>query len=332
MRKKVRAITLSIIVICLIAIPTGPSQAFWIERQKGVPVKKDFMLGPTSFQINGRAGDEFVRELQVTNRLGKKMGFVVEFEDFAGSKNPNEPTVLQKNSGSFSARNWFKAEKRFFILKQGEKMHFNIKIKISEIADPGEHYAAALVRSQNLEPIKKGVPTIRLSSRLGSMFLIDVGGKRLERGSFTGFKTTSKFFHNGPVKFNLVFSNRGNTHLEPAGKIIIRNMRGKITAKVPVRKWIVLRQAKRAQEAVFKRGWLFGKYTAEATVWWGSKQKYTRKKIVFYAFPFRTTLYIIIGFFVAAFFTDTAWKKISSKYKLTLKLEKIKEDNNSSRD
>lgn len=324
MKKSARIVLLILIIFLTISSFISPSQAYWIERQKGVPVKKNFELGPTSFQIKGNPGDEFERELSVTNRLGKKMGFVVEVEDFSGSSDPSKPSVLFQGTGPFSAKNWIKPERWFFILKQGEKAHLKVFIKIPKVADPGEHYAGVLIKNRNVEPIKKGVATIRLSSRLGSMFLIDAGGKRVEKSSFVDFKTSKKFYHNGPVKFGLVASSYGNTHLEPRGIIIIKNMMGKITAEVPVRKWIVLRQSKRLQEAVFKRKWLFGKYTATATIWWGAKEKQEKKQLNFYAFPYRTTSFLLIALSIAAFLTNSIYKRLRSKYKLTLKFGKRK--------
>ena len=327
MKEKTRIMLFVLVTLLAIAGFVSSSQAYWIERQKGVPVKKNFELGPTSFQIKGDPGEEFEKELTVTNKLGKKMGFVVDVKDYTGSQNPQERSVLQEGKGAYSAKDWFKPEKNLFILKQGDKIHFKVKIKIPVLADPGEHYAAVLIKNRNLEPVKKGVPTVKISSQLGAMFLIEVSGKRIEKASFIDFKTVKKFYHNGPVKFALTVSNKGNVHQEPRGKIIIRNMRGKITAKIPIRKWIVLRQSKRLQEAVFKRKSLFGKYTATATVWWGSKQqRYGKKQLIFYAFPYRTALYFLVALSIAGFLTDSVYKKLRSRYKLTIKFEKRKKE------
>lgn len=302
------------LLILSLFFSAGTAQAFKIDKQKDVPVRNDFELGPTAFKIKAKKGESFTKRLEVTNRLGRTMGFRVEVEDFVGSNNPLEPTVL--NNSLFGATKWFSVDQDSFVLKHGERAYINVTVKIPRDADAGEHYSAVLIRNVNQEKVPKGSSVIGLVSRLGSMFLINVDGKKEVNGSLTDFRTSSTFYQNGPVKFGVVVANRGTVHLEPKGSITIRDSFGKVTAVIPVKKWIVLRQSKRMQEAVLDRYWLFGKYTATADVGWGNQ--HSQAKLVFYAFPVATVFGILAAIFVIMFFVIY----MGGKYKLSLKVER----------
>jgi len=80
------------------------------------------------------------------------------------------------------------------------------------------------------------------------------------------FKTTSKFFEKGPIKFQLIFENNGRIHLAPYGIIEIYNMMGKKIDEVEVDPWFSMPDSLRFREVTWNRKFLFGRYVAKTSI------------------------------------------------------------------
>jgi hypothetical protein len=85
----------------------------------------------------------------------------------------------------------------------------------------------------------------------------------------------------------LTFKNTGNVHVRPTGLINVRDIFGKTTADVVFRGENVLPGASRELSAALEKRWLFGPYTAQAVLTFGSKNESITATTSFFVLPVR---------------------------------------------
>jgi len=104
------------------------------------------------------------------------------------------------------------------------------------------------------------------------------------------FKTTSKFFEKGPIKFQLIFENNGRIHLAPYGIIEIYNMMGKKIDEVEVDPWFSMPDSLRFREVTWNRKFLFGRYVAKTSINRGYDGIIDQKEVSFWMIPWKLIL------------------------------------------
>lgn len=286
-----------------------------IEQLEGVEVRNDFSIGPTKYTLDLNPGEETVAELQITNRIEKETDFAVGVEDFTSQEDPEKYTkFLGEEKSQFSSKEWFAPAVWQFTLKHGERIYLPIKITVPQDAEVGGHYSAVFVKTVPKED--EGKTGITLSSRVGSLFLLNIGdGEVKTAGELTSFGTSKKIYGSLPVSFELNFKNQGDVHLTPFGKIIVSNLFGKTVDKVTVKDWVVLRSSERTQKTEWKPGFAFGKYTASAQIERGYNNLTDVKTTTFYVLPVK----VLGGVFGGLIILVVLIKVITSKFEIRKK-------------
>lgn len=281
-----------------------------IEQLTGVPVGNDFSIGPTKFALDLKPGEETVAELQITSRIEKEAAFEVGVEDFTSQEDPEKYTkFLGEEKSQFSSKEWFEPAVWEFSLKHGERIFLPVKITVPKDAEVGGHYSVVFVKTVPRE--EEGKTGITLSSRVGSLFLLNIGdGEVKTAGELVSFKTNKKIYGSLPITFELNFKNEGDVHLTPFGKIIIFNLFGKKVDQATVQDWVVLRGSERIQKTEWQPKFALGRYTASAQIERGYNNLTDVKTTTFYVLPVKvlgsifgglTILVILIKFFTSKF-------------------------------
>jgi hypothetical protein len=298
--KKVVFLLILILVLLIISLVfISPVLAYRIEDLQ-LPEKGDFVLGPGKIEIWADPGEEFQKELIISNRIGQTMEFNVEIEDIKGSFDPNQPIIfLAEKKGPYSLKDYLQPEITKFTLKHGQRIILPVKISIPKDAEPGGLYGAILVSTNPPFPEgkvekEKARGQLRMISRLACNFFIRVKGKVVENGYFKDF-LTKKFFEKGPIPFQIFFENKGNVHLIPYGIIEIKNLLGKKVGEVEIEPFYTLPNSLKKSVAEWERKWLFGKYTALAGLNRSYQNIIDQKKIEFWVIPYKI---ILVGLIV----------------------------------
>jgi len=274
----------------------SPAKASRIEKLKELKNFGDFDLGPTFFYIEAKPGETITRELQVTNRSGKIDSYAVVSEDYEGSNDASQAKVLLGNRASlFGAKDWMSYEIDKFTLEHADRLFFNVIIKVPADATPGDHYAVALVYPVRPQTVKQeNAPNVQLTSRVGSSFVIRVAGDFAESGGLTSFSSDKKVYYDPLVNMKTIFKNVGTVMLQPAGKIIIKDMFGRTTETLEIKPFKVYRESIRENINQWNYQFAIGKYTADLELDRGYGSQLDRATISFWIIPWKLLL-IILG-------------------------------------
>jgi len=223
-------------------------------------------LAPALIKIDGEAGESFIQKVTLYNDVNKKIILYPSLENFKPHPETGAPVYLG-NTDINAAASWIQLNSNALEINPGEKKDIILNIKISELAEPGGHYAALFWSD---EPNTGAVNT---ANRIAQIFFFSVKGEVKESLQLVNF---TKKINNNLVTFDLNLENNGNIHLEPSGEIKIFNWKKELMVAEVINplKQNILPQSRR----VFNTSWSknnlqYGLYYATADVFYGADNK-----------------------------------------------------------
>ena len=283
-------------VVCLWFLGgAGGALAYEIERMSDMPVYDDFTIGPGKIEAFLDAGDTTVRNLSITNRLGRAMYFNIELEDSMGSPSGSRSVILLgKERGPYSLKDYLYPEVMGFVLKHGERMILPVRISIPYGMEPGGLYGSVIISTSPVsvglereDDITKG--QVQIIARLASLVFVRVKGDADESGFLESFDTvdSKNIYSKGPVRFSLRFRNTGNVHLNPYGKIEIKNILKKEIGEIEIQPYFAMPESLRSREVEWDRGLGLGRYTATISLNRGYQDIVDTMTVSFWILPWK---------------------------------------------
>ena len=306
MINNLKKIALGIFILSVFSI-FGQAEAY-TKTKTNIPPSNDFVVEPGKTEIFLNPGESVIKNITVTNRVDKTVKFKLSTEDMTGTDNPLSPIkLLGDETGPYSLKNFIEPEINEFSLDLGEKITIPVKISIPSDAEPRGYYGALIVSNEpdviEQDKTNSAEGQTRLISRIGSLFLLRINGEGKESGNLEDFRIigpSKLFYDKKPSGFEIAFRNTGNVHLVPHGKIIIKNMFGKIVAELPVDAYFALPDSLRYREVLWGGGIGLGRYTASLSLYkgYGSESDNATSKIAFWIIPWKILIITFIGLII----------------------------------
>ncbi len=265
-------------------------------------INKDFVVGPGKIEVELNPGESKTVGITVSNRTGETRIFSLEVEDFTGSRNPNETVVLLgEERGPYSLRDYLQFEAPNVELKNGERATIPVTISLPTDAEPGGKYGSVIVSTVAKAAVVG--QTSAVVSRLGVLFFVKIPGAVEADGFLSGFETVNgqKYFGQGPISYRLLFENNGSIHTNPYGEIRIKNILGDEVGMIEVEPWFAMPQSVRMREVSWNRPFLFGRYTATASINRGYGDIVDTKTVSVWVIPWKIAAAIFAGLLVIVF-------------------------------
>ena len=218
----------ALIIICLLAL-LGinfiiPAQA---QEDPGIMLT----ITPPLIKNGVNPGQVWQSAIKLVNNNNFKIDAYVEVADFKGGSGRGTVRFLEKPTGeadiSHLLSEWIEIEPGPFVIAPQESRDIQFIIKVPETAAPGGHYAAILAGTKPPAGQTISGSSIKISSLLASLLLLNVAGEIKEEGAIREFSTDKKFYTEPEANFTVRFANQGNIHIQPQGEINIKNWFGK---------------------------------------------------------------------------------------------------------
>lgn len=194
-------------------------------------------FAPTAQYLHLKPGSKYNGEITAWNLSPQTRTFNIlirgfeQIENLPGTARVN--TESEELRDPFSAASWIKVpyKKIFLIPNQYTKIPFEINVPTDSAT--GEFNAMVFIVSEtpNVDLGPNSVSNSNLGS--GPVLLVKVGDKVEEKAEIEYFKSEYDFYELPPVNFLTRYVNKSNTHIKPAGEIIIENFLGQEIATVP---------------------------------------------------------------------------------------------------
>lgn len=289
----------------------APSQTFaigdvLIEKLPDTKIFNDFVVGPGKIEMELAPGEKGTFDLQISNRLGTTKTFSLTEEDFVGSNNPTETVVLLGNDrGPYSLKDYISIGASTIDIEHGTRVRVPVSVSIPKNAEPGGLYGSVIVGTVSKGETKDSADAVISSnpviSRIGTLVFIRIKGEVNESGKLAGLSISGNkkvVFDPSNIRFDLSFQNDGNVHLNPKGTITIKNMLGTSVGTITVEPWFAMPKSLRFREVVWSKTFLFGRYTALASIERGYDKLSDNMSVSFWVIPWKIVLAIFIGLII----------------------------------
>jgi hypothetical protein len=260
-------------------------------------------ISPALVDLNAERGKTYTIKIKVTNVTPASLVYTSEVNDFtAGKDETGSPQVLIGSSlpPAASIIKWVSAVQDF-TLESRESRILYATITVPADAEPGGHYGALRFSGHAPELTETGVG---LSASAGMLMLIRVSGDIKESASLTSFYTAfpsdktkqASLFEGSYIGFVTRIKDDGNVHVKPIGNIEITDAFGNLVGTVAVNdsKSNVLPGSIRRFESEYKGNLMFGLYTANLTLGYGTTGQAITNTITFWVIPWKLILIGII--------------------------------------
>ncbi len=292
-----------------------------VEKLPDNKVFNDFVVGPGKIEMELSAGQSGTFDLLVSNRLGTDKTFQLSSEDFTGSDDPSQTVILLgSDRGPYSLQDFIKVGTSSLGIDHGSRVRIPVSVSIPKNAEPGGLYGSVIVSTMS----KAGdtgdntgvVSTNPIFTRIAVLIFIKIKGEVKEDGKLVDFSLTqNKKIVSGTdnIIFNLFFKNDGNIHLNPKGTIVIENMLGSTVGSIDVEPWYAMPKSLRFREVSWKPKFLFGKYTATASIMRGYGELKDEISYTFWAIPWKLFLIVLVLVIAVVIFVRKSYRKIAHK-------------------
>ncbi len=268
-------------------------------------------IGPPVVNLSADPGQTITTSISIRDVSTSSLIVTNEINDFIANGEDGTPQVVldQTIQSPYSIRSWITPIDQL-TLKPKEIKSIPLTVSVPSNAAPGGYYG--IVRFTGTPPDLEGTG-VSLSASLGSLIFLRVNGDAKEQISIEQFYTNDgtserSLFEFKPVTLTARLKNTGNIYEQPTGLVTVKNMFGKAIATLPVNdgQRTILPDSTRKfdqllDSTVVGDGMMFGYYTADLTIKYGSSGQTINASTSFWVIPFKLILAGVI-LLIAAFF------------------------------
>lgn len=297
----------------LLVSTVSPAVFAVTDPAAGIGSSQALEISPPVVELSGSPGETVKTQISVRDVANTPLIVTGQVNDFvANDQEDGSPKILIENGeeSPYSMKSWFSPLSQLTL--QPKKIeNLTIAINIPKTAAPGGYYST--IRFTANAPGVEGTG-VSLSASLGALILMRVKGDAKESLSVAEFGTYDTFsrpawlFESSPVNFVLRTKNEGNLHEQPVGQATVKDMFGNTIGLVNINldKKNVLPGSIRKFEAPLDKAvigdrMLFGRYTADLVVAYGTSGEEVTMSVSFWVVPWKLVLAIIVGL-VGGFF------------------------------
>lgn len=266
----------------------------WANRIFAVDIVsvQSLEVSPPSQEVKVEVGKPTIVKTKLRNKSFSEIKIKVRIEDFMASGQDGQVALVDKKEASM--KDWGLLSIETFSLKPNEVKEITAMITLPDNLVGGQY--GAFVFSVVGDAPSAGEAA--LAQEVASLFLLRVDGEVKEDLILTDFMVP-RFKEFSPVPMEIKFKNSGNVHIKPFGIINVRNVFGKTVKDIVVKgETNVLPGATRIVRASLEKPFLFGFYTAEALMNYGSKNDSLSSTVNFVVLPVRFIVAVLIVLYV----------------------------------
>ncbi len=271
---------------------------FCLGLAASVPSARAVTVSPVTFELFAQPGETVNSQVRISNESDSSVAVSMGAESFVpiGEEGRVALDDSEEHAG-FSLASWIEMNKTSFTLQPKDIQIIDFAVNVPLNAEFGGYYASILART-SADTSGGGVG---VAQKIGALLLMQVAGDVEEQLRVKSF-TAPNFSEYGPVTITARFENSGSVHLKPRGDITLKNAFGKEVAKVDMPQNNVLPDSIRKIEVPIGERDMFGKYTANMLVIYGSTNEPLSAQVSFWVIPWKITLLVLAGLVILLVF------------------------------
>jgi hypothetical protein len=258
-------------------------------------------ISPPVIELSADPGQTITTQIRLRDVSTGQLVAAPRVDDFGAKDETGEPNILLNEVGTtrYSLKTWVQPIAPL-TLSPDQLQTITVTIVVPSNAEPGGHYG--VVRFTASPPGSSG-SGVSLSASIGSLVLLTVSGditEGLKADDFYALQNNNRhsFFQKGPIEFLERYEDTGTVHLSPTGNVVIKNMLGRQVAKLPINNVTPPGNVLPSSIRRFTENWTdkfpLGRYTATATVGYGTHGQVLTSTIAFWVIPWPQVVGILV--------------------------------------
>jgi hypothetical protein len=312
--------TLAAVMALSMLTPLAASAATTPNQNVGQALE----IAPPVLNIKANPGETVKTTISLRDVSTSPLVVRNQINDFVAAGEDGTPKLLLEDTAEvspYSLKAWVQPLPEF-TLKPREINQLPVTIRVPADAAPGGYYA--VVRFTASPPGLDGTG-VSLSASLGTLILLRVNGNAKEEmkiEQFDAIKNGEKkiLFESAPVTFLTRFRNNGSSHEQPTGRIAIKDMFGNPVANVNVNlgqsnvlPGSVRKFEQSLDSTVIGNRILFGRYTADLKVDYGTQGQTMTASTSFWVIPYRLVGFAILLIIILVIVVRIALKRYTER-------------------
>lgn len=194
-------------------------------------------ITPPLIKNNIIPGQIWKSTVKVVNNNSEELTVYVQAIDFQGNGEDGTVTFISSTGAEdetdYLLSKWINLPNESITIAPSKSYEVPFIVDVPETAVPGGHYAAILVGTKPPDDKISGA-SIKVSSLLASLIMLNVSGEVNEDGQIREFSTDKTVYGEGEVDFKVRFENLGNVHVQPQGEIRVFDMWSEEMASIKI--------------------------------------------------------------------------------------------------
>lgn len=282
-------------------------------------------IAPPVLNIRANPGETVRSKISLRDVSTSPLVVKNQVNDFIANGEDGTPRILldetEAEPSPYSLKEWIQALPEF-TLQPREVTELPLTIRVPADATPGGYYA--VIRFTATPPGLEG-SGVSLSASLGTLVLLRVNGDAKEEMSIEQFAATKNgdvkhLFESAPINFSTRVKNSGSSHEQPTGQIAVKDMFGNAVGNVNVNltqsnvlPGSIRRFEHALDKAVIGNKFLFGRYTADLTMTYGTDGQRLSSSTSFWVIPYRLIGFAILLIIILVVVARIALKRYTER-------------------
>jgi hypothetical protein len=193
----------------------------------------------------------------------------------------------------FSPTSWSEIITPDFVLQPQTTRQVTLNFSPPKDLPPGGYYAIFFAEPLIPESFLSS-SSLSIGGRLGSLLFLIGPGDTIEKGEIVSFDLPKYVWHSGATETKVRFSNQGNVHLRPRGKIIITNLITKKKIEFELPEFTILPGKIRLQKVSLVNTFWPGIFRADLQIIYGRDKIRTEASQSYYHLPWKSLLLFLL--------------------------------------
>jgi hypothetical protein len=278
-------------------------------------------VSPALVELNVKRGETYTINLRAMNVTDGELLYGISIEDFVAAGETGAPRIVEDSNlpDTASVKTWVSSESEFTLGARKEK-NVDVLVTVPSNAEVGGHYG--VIRFSGSTP-NIDTTGVGVTASTGVLLLIRVDGTITEKANLASFFTAnndgkqSSFFESGPINFAVRVQNTGNVHVKPTGNVEVKDMFGNVVGNVAVNNTTppsnVLPSSIRRFDVKLDTSWMFGMYTADLALGYGTTGQAITNTITFWVIPWKLIMIVLLAIAVVVFILKRMIKGYNKK-------------------
>jgi len=324
MKKKKRLLGSALVVVAAFGVILSGGNLL-AQQSNGQGLGSGLKISPVRNDVVIDKGKSQTFSLFIENITNKPVIAHPVVNDFqAGNDETGQPKLIlddSKTAPSHSFKQLTPVLPNDVALQPNERKEVKITVSVPSDAAGGGYYGAVRFALLNA-PQDNSRTVVGLSASVGSLFLVKVPGDITEQLKVESFDIehngkAGTMFNSGPVTAVVRFNNSGNIHLQPFGKIEVKNMFGKAIETEELNNTTprsnVLPNSVRKFTVDLKKVKGFGRFTATGNFGYGDNGQLLTTTTTFYIIPYALIIVLLVIILLLIFVLPRAIKRYNQR-------------------